>query len=97
MGWASLLMGMLGGGDKPGQESRQMAAGSMAGLSQLMASLGGPSMTGSGSMPEQSSGGMKLNPDQIRSILSMFGGGGSHSNKLVVNPSPTGNFQEEMM
>ena len=53
-------------------------------------------MTGVGNMPGQGGGGgQQLNPDQIRSILSMFGGG--HSNKMKVNPSPTGNFQEEMM
>lgn len=96
MGWTEILMSMLGGGEGPGAASQQAASGSMAQLSQLMATLGGPSMTGVGNMPGQGGGGgQQLNPDQIRSILSMFGGG--HSNKMKVNPSPTGNFQEEMM
>lgn len=89
-----MLMGLLGGGDKVGDASKQATAGTMGGLASLMSSLGGPSMTGMGNMPQQAGGGQQLNQEQMKAIFDLFGG---HSNKIKVNPNPTGDWQNQMM
>jgi len=72
MGWASLLMSLIGGGDDQIGAQRQTGQ-MMGGLSSLMSSLGGPSMMGIGNMPN-SQGGQQLNEQQKKAIFDSIGG-----------------------
>lgn len=88
MDFMSLFSGLMGGGDKPGAASKQASVGMMGSLQGLLQGLGG---MGQGQPTQVPGQGHTLD---INAILSLFGG---HSNKLKVNPKPTGNFQDEMM
>lgn len=67
-----MILGMLGGGDKPGTASRELGAQTSGDLSSLISSLGftGPPMNTGGAVGQSQAQGMT--PEQMKAIMGLF-------------------------